>query len=192
MIQAARSGTQNIAEASQASATSKKTELKLTNVARASLEELRLDYQDYLRQHNLPQWPRQDPRRNHLIAQRPTTVDEVANWIQQIHDTPPSPNTLSTPPSPSTTPSTPRTTPSTPRTTPSTQSTQSTPSTTPAPSTPPTYPEIAANAILTLLDVTTALLDRQITAQANHFQQHGGFTENLYKTRTQYRKDKKE
>src|SRR5271157_2087653 len=50
MVQAARSGAQNIAEGSQASGTSKKTELKLTNVARASLEELRLDYEDYLRQ----------------------------------------------------------------------------------------------------------------------------------------------
>ena len=47
MVQAARSGVQNIAEGSQASGTSKKTELKLTNVARASLEELRLDYEDF-------------------------------------------------------------------------------------------------------------------------------------------------
>jgi|GEM_PF-3693104 len=50
MVQAARSGVQNIAEGSKASGTSKKTELKLTNVARASLEELRLDYEDFLRQ----------------------------------------------------------------------------------------------------------------------------------------------
>jgi len=54
MVQAARSGVQNIAEGSQASGTSKKTELKLTNVARASLEELRLDYEDFLRQRGLP------------------------------------------------------------------------------------------------------------------------------------------
>lgn len=47
MVQAARSGVQNIAEGSQASGTSKKTELKLTNVARASLEELKLDYEDF-------------------------------------------------------------------------------------------------------------------------------------------------
>lgn len=47
MVQAARSGVQNIAEGSKASGTSKKTELKLTNVARASLEELRLDYEDF-------------------------------------------------------------------------------------------------------------------------------------------------
>lgn len=56
MVQAARSGTQNIAEGSMASGTSKKTELKLTNVARASLEELLLDYQDFLRQRGLRIW----------------------------------------------------------------------------------------------------------------------------------------
>ena len=56
MIQAARSGRQNIAEGSQASGTSKKTELKLVSVARASLEELLLDYEDFLRQRNLRLW----------------------------------------------------------------------------------------------------------------------------------------
>src|SRR6266853_5872188 len=56
MVQAARSGVQNIAEGSQASGTSRKMELKLTNVARASLEELRLDYEDFLRHHKLLQW----------------------------------------------------------------------------------------------------------------------------------------
>lgn len=49
MIQAARSGKQNIAEASMASGTSKEFEIKLTNVARASLEELLIDYRDFLR-----------------------------------------------------------------------------------------------------------------------------------------------
>jgi restriction system protein len=58
MVQAARSGVQNIAEGSVASGTSKKTELKLTNVARASLEELLLDYEDFLRQHCLRLWPK--------------------------------------------------------------------------------------------------------------------------------------
>jgi restriction system protein len=56
MVQAARSGVQNIAEGSLASATSKETELKLTNVARASLGELLLDYEDFLRQRGLRQW----------------------------------------------------------------------------------------------------------------------------------------
>ena len=71
MVQAARSGVQNIAEGSQASGTSKKTELKLTNVARASLEELRLDYEDFLRQRGLAQWAREDARRAELIAHGP-------------------------------------------------------------------------------------------------------------------------
>lgn len=56
MVQAARSGKQNIAEASMASATSKETEIKLTNVARASLEELLIDYEDFLRTNKLPRW----------------------------------------------------------------------------------------------------------------------------------------
>ncbi|HXM46289.1 MAG TPA: four helix bundle suffix domain-containing protein [Pyrinomonadaceae bacterium] len=56
MVQAARSGRQNIAEGSQASGTSRKFELKLVGVARASLEELLLDYEDFLRQHGLPLW----------------------------------------------------------------------------------------------------------------------------------------
>ena len=61
MVQAARSGVQNIAEGSMASATSKKTELKLTGVARASLEELLLDYEDFLRQRGLRIWDKNSP-----------------------------------------------------------------------------------------------------------------------------------
>jgi four helix bundle suffix protein len=57
MIQAARSGKQNIIEGSMASATSKETEIKLTNVARASLEELLADYRDFLRVRGLQEWP---------------------------------------------------------------------------------------------------------------------------------------
>lgn len=56
MIQAARSGKQNIAEESAASSTWRETELKLTNVAKASLQELLIDYEDYLRVRNLEQW----------------------------------------------------------------------------------------------------------------------------------------
>jgi len=62
MVQAARSGKQNIAEGSMASGTSKKFELKLVGVARASLEELLLDYHDFLRQRNLPLWQKNHPQ----------------------------------------------------------------------------------------------------------------------------------
>jgi restriction system protein len=64
MVQAARSGRQNIVEGSQVSGTSKKMELKLVGVARASLEELLKDYQDFLRQRGLGLWPKE-----HTMAQ---------------------------------------------------------------------------------------------------------------------------
>lgn len=74
MVQAARSGVQNIAEGSLASATSKKTELKLTGVARASLGELLLDFEDFLRQKKLRQWGKDDPEA--LAVRRKYKSDE--------------------------------------------------------------------------------------------------------------------
>ena len=67
MVQAARSGRQNIAEGSRASATSSQTELRLVNVARASLEELLLDYEDFLRHRHLQMW---DPDSAEALAVR--------------------------------------------------------------------------------------------------------------------------
>jgi four helix bundle suffix protein len=61
MVQAARSGRQTIAEGSRASATSSQTELRLVNVARSSLDEVLLDYEDYLRHRHLPQWMPDSP-----------------------------------------------------------------------------------------------------------------------------------
>lgn len=66
MIQAARSGRQNIAEGNRAGAVSTKSELKLTNVARASLEELLLDFEDYLRQNDLPLWDPDGSQAKHV------------------------------------------------------------------------------------------------------------------------------
>ena len=62
MVQAARSGKQNIAEGSAAGSTSKETEIKLTNVAKASLQELLLDYEDYLRVRGLEIWEKNSPK----------------------------------------------------------------------------------------------------------------------------------
>ena len=70
MVQAARSGVQNIAEGSIDAATSVRMELNLYNVARASLEELRLDYQDYLRHHNSPEWGKDSPLYREFVARR--------------------------------------------------------------------------------------------------------------------------
>ena len=74
MVQAARSGKQNIAEASQASGTSKEMEIKLTNVARASQEELLIDYQDFLRIRKLIEWPK-----NHLYTKRLRDLNRQMN-----------------------------------------------------------------------------------------------------------------
>jgi four helix bundle suffix protein len=96
MVQAARSGAQNIAEGSQASATSKKTELKLTQVARASLEELKLDYEDFLRHRSLAQWIIGSRLRQNLIDRRCQTADEAASWIVEKASTESTASTLST------------------------------------------------------------------------------------------------
>jgi four helix bundle suffix protein len=177
MVQAARSGVQNIAEGSQASGTSKKTELKLTNVARASLEELRLDYEDFLRQRNLEQWPREDPRREELIARRPTTADAVAAWARDMRQqeqcgphVPHGRHGQFGPAKPTQKPT---------KSTPSTMSTQSTTST--------SYAEISANGVLTLLAVACSLLSRQIATLEKSFVEEGGFTERLYRVRTERR-----
>lgn len=66
MVQAARSGKQNIIEASMASGTSKETEIKLTNVARASLEELLADYRDFMRIRGMEEWAKDHPHARRL------------------------------------------------------------------------------------------------------------------------------
>jgi len=82
MVQAARSGVQNIAEGSQASATSKKTELKLTRVARTSLEKLRLDYEDYLRHRGLSELDAKHPALMRFKALRCKTLEDVQHWVE--------------------------------------------------------------------------------------------------------------
>ncbi len=159
MVQAARSGVQNIAEGSKASGTSKKMELKLTNVARASLEELRLDYEDFLRQRGLALWNREDARRAELIGRWCGTAEDVAAWVRETHEKEGRCGLSGL----------------------GGQNGQSTKST------PSTYPEIAANAALVLIAVACSLLDRQLAAQAEAFVEEGGFTERLHRVRTERR-----
>lgn len=88
MVQAARSGKQNIAEASMASGTSKEMEIKLTNVARASLEELKIDYEDFLRTNKLQIWPKEHPyvTRLRVLNKIPNpTYDTFKKGIEHEH-----------------------------------------------------------------------------------------------------------
>ena len=93
MVQAARSGRQNIAEGSRASATSSQTELRLVNVARASLDELLLDYEDFLRQRRLRQWTKDDPEARAVralgkLAKDPTDRTDQSDPSNQARPSP--------------------------------------------------------------------------------------------------------
>jgi restriction system protein len=140
MVQAARSGKQNIAEGSMASGTSKKTELKLIGVARASLEELLIDAQDYLRQKNLPLWGK-----DHAQAREVRALCYKENRSYSTYKT---------------------------------------------------YfenssPEVAANTLACLIHQTNYLLDQQLRGLERAFLEEGGFTERLYRVRSQVRGGKK-
>jgi four helix bundle suffix protein len=191
MVQAARSGVQNIAEGSVASGTSKKTELKLTNVARASLEELRLDYEDFLRQRGLPLWEPEHPALKRFKEKRCSSLEELREWVESeralAHGLGTAHGLSRTDtdehehegfcdlsvgvcgsPCSSVLPS----------------------SVSGSPSSVPPLPASAyvANSALSLLNLACHLLDKQLSAQAAAFEKEGGFTERLYRVRTANRK----
>mgnify|MGYP003586261536 CR=1 FL=1 len=162
MVQAARSGVQNIVEGSQVSGTSRKMEMKLTGVARASLEELRRDYEDYLRQRELPQWPPDHPVLHRLKARRVATLTEFRQWVAEEMKK----NTDQHGPT---------------RAEDKTRGVRARPCSSASPDV------LAANGALCLLNLCCYLLDRQMAAQAAAFEKEGGFTERLYKRRIQQR-----
>lgn len=136
MVQAARSGKQNIAEGSMASGTSKKTELKLVGVARASLEELLLDFQDFLRQHGLGLWHKDHPQARDvrwLAYERNRSYSTYRPYIEA------------------------------------------------------STAEVAANTMVCLIHQTSFLLDQQLRQLDQQFLKEGGFTERLYRLRSEHR-----
>lgn len=139
MVQAARSGKQNIAEASMASGTSKETEIKLTNVARASLEELLIDYEDFLRTRKLAIWDKNHRLVNRLRELNRTpnaNYDTFRNAIE--HES----------------------------------------------------PEICANTMITLIQITSYLLKQQLKSLETSFVKEGGLRERMTKARVNYRNKK--
>jgi four helix bundle suffix protein len=139
MIQAARSGKQNIAEGSMASGTSKKTELKLIGVARASLEELLLDYEDFLRQKSLPLWGKEHAKAKEIRALAWKENRSYSTYKSYFESS---------------------------------------------------SPETAANAAICVLHQANYLLDQQLRALEKGFLEEGGFTERLYRVRSQARERK--
>ncbi len=135
MTQAARSGRQNIAERSQVSATSKKSEIKLVGVARASLEELLIDYEDYLRQKGLKLWIKEDPRSQKIRKLGYTSNRSYMTYKAYTSD-----------------------------------------------------PESYCNCLISLIHQANFLLDRQLQSLEKSFLEDGGYTENLFKKRQEFRK----
>ncbi len=140
MVQAARSGKQNIAEGSMASGTSKKTELKLVGVARASLEELLLDCEDFLRQRNLQLWGKENARAKEVRALAYRTDRAYRTYKTYVEDQ---------------------------------------------------NSETAVNALICVIHQTNYLLDQQIKQLERAFLTVGGFTERLYKARSEARRVRK-
>ena len=137
MVQAARSGKQNIVEASVASGTSKEMEIKLTNVARASLEELLIDYQDFLRTKKLNIWHK-DHKLVARLRELNRTPDANYETFKKAIENPSS--------------------------------------------------EICANTMISLINITTYLLKRQIDSLEKAFLQEGGMRERMTKARIESRK----
>jgi four helix bundle suffix protein len=165
MVQAARSGVQNIAEGSVASGTSKKTEIKLTNVARASLEELRLDFEDFLRQRGMCLWSPDHPALQRFKARRCATMNEFLDWQKnecgrtRTHTDDQGQKNKS-------------------------RSGSLSMLVGAGPCLSVLEAELAANGALSLLNLCCYFLDRQIASQAEAFEKQGGFTERLYRVRT--------
>lgn len=138
MIQAARSGKQNIVEGCAASATSAKTEIKLVNVAKASLRELCEDYEDFLKTRNLHRWA--EGSVEYEAMRRLGRAHNDADFFMNIVCTRP--------------------------------------------------PETIANMAIILLNQTDYLLFRQLERLSKDFLQNGGFTERMYRLRSQRRSEK--
>ncbi len=133
-------------------------------MARASLEELRLDYEDFLRQRGLPLLPPDHPALVRFKARRCTMLEEVRLWVEDEQG---------------------RT-----RTNRDEKAkiSDSSVSVRESPRPSLTSPALVANAALSLLNLCCYLLDRQLAAQAQAFETEGGFTERLYRIRTQRRR----
>jgi four helix bundle suffix protein len=168
MVQAARSGTQNIAEGSVDSATSKKSEIHLTNIARGSLAELALDYEDYLRHRGEAPWPPEHPALLRFKQQRCATLQEFRHWVAEemrIHG---GLDTDGHGPS---------------RTCTEEDGESCVPvSVGPCPSV------YAANGSLSLLNLCDYLLGRQLARLGEDFVEEGGFKERMYRVRSQRRR----
>lgn len=172
MVQAARSGCQNLQEGSVDSAVSKKIELKLTGIAKGSLEELQRDFKKFLKHRDLPEWPPNNPALTRFKVLRCATLEQFRAWVaeevrMEKENTDPHER---------------------PRTRSDSVSSGVRVGPCASVSLPAAFPAVcAANGALSLLNLCIHLIGRQMEAQADAFEKEGGFTERLYRVRSQRR-----
>jgi restriction system protein len=155
MVQAARSGVRNISEGSGAAATSRRAEMKLTNVARASLnDELLPDYQSFLAERGLRIWDKAEPRaqamRDRLRHETAPDLPPPTAGVVQLTGLAGLPDFVAK-----------------------------------------AEPELAANAMLCVINQAAYLLKRQLASQSQAFEENGGFSEQLYARRVKRRREQK-
>jgi four helix bundle suffix protein len=144
-------------------------ELKLTNVARASLEELRLDYEDFLRQRGLPMWEPEHPALKRFKAMRCGTLQEVRAWVEEERNRHGHARTNTDGHGQA-------------------AGAEQSVSVRGRPCQSVSSAALVANAALSLLNLCCHLLDRQLAAQAAAFEKEGGFTERLHRVRSAARR----
>ena len=151
LAQMAHTAVENIVEGGRASRGSKEEEVEFTRAARVNLIDLRLRYEDFLRERGLRLWDACDPRCEELIAQRPGSADVVAAWIRDTRE-----RAVRDAEGRSGAPG------------------RQGPSASSGPSGPATLPEIAANAALVLIAVARGVLDKQLAAEMAALEGEGG------------------
>jgi len=174
MVQAARSGAQNLQEGSIDSPTSKKIELKLTGIAKGSLAELQRDYKKFLRHRDLPEWPPDHPALTRFKALRCSTLEQFRAWVAAEAQREKK-NTDGHGPA---------------RTGKQATASGCSPFRSVSVRVPSaSFPAVcAANGALSLLNLCIHLVGRQMEAQADAFEKEGGFTERLYRIRSEKRR----
>jgi four helix bundle suffix protein len=192
MVQSARSGCQNLQEGSVDSATSKKIELKLTGIAKGSLKELERDFQKFLQHRDLPEWPPNHPALMRFKALQCATLEEFRAWVAtevKRAGTYPEEYGLIAPGDADR-----KNTDRHGRTQTKERPVHRDIRVGPCKSvsvrvSPKDLPAVlAANAALSLLNLCIHLIGRQMDAQADAFEKEGGFTERLYRVRSERRR----
>lgn len=189
MVQSARSGCQNLQEGSVDSAVSKKIELKLTGIAKGSLMELQRDFKKFLKHRDLPEWPPNHPALMRFKALQCATLEEFRAWVAtEVRRAQKEEKNLDEEHTHGK--HTDRHGQARTNTKESVSGVRGGPCSSVFSASRSLAAVCAANGALSLLNLCIHLIGRQMEAQADAFEKEGGFTERLYRRRTQRRNER--